>query len=138
MAAAKDARVAAKATKKASKVAEIVATDENSTLDNAVKSRKSVEKAVGSNAINKKKRAATVATAKAAKAAAEASTDKNSTLDNAVHDGMSLEDTVRPNANEENNSTTSSYDVHGGLNGANNDVPDNDPNNNTMLMVSLY
>ena len=72
----------------------MAATNENSTLDDAVKSGKSVEKAVGSNAINKKERAATVATAKAAKAAAEASTDENLTLDNAVHDGTSPEDTV--------------------------------------------
>ena len=79
-----------------------------------------------------------MATAKATKAAAEASTDKNSTLDNAVHDGTSPGDTVRPNANEENESATSSDDARGGVNGANNNALDNDPNNVAMTMVSLY
>ena len=72
----------------------MAATDENPTLDNAVKSGRSVEISVVSNAINKKELAATVAPAKAAKAAEEASTDENSTLDNAVHAGTSPEDTV--------------------------------------------
>ena len=116
----------------------MAASDENLTLDDAVKSGNSVGKPVASNAINKKERAATVAPAKAAKVAAEASTDENLTLDNAVHDGTSPEDTVRPNANEENESATSSDDARGGVNGATNGALDNDPNNDAMTMVSLY
>ena len=73
VAAAKDAKAAAKAQKDASKAAAMAATDENPTLDDAVKSGNSVEKSVATNAINKKLRATPVAPVKRAKAAAEAS-----------------------------------------------------------------
>ena len=60
------------------------------------------------------------------------------TSDSAVHDGTSPKDTFRPNANEENESATSSDDARGGVNGANNDALDNDPNNDALTHVSLY
>ena len=62
-------------------------------------------------------------------------TDENPTLDDAVKVGKSVEKAVGKNAI---NKTETADDVHGGLNGASNDAPDNDTNNNAMLMVSLY